>query len=105
MLKETQTKVEHTPGPWHLIAGPPAFIRVVNENADTLARLYRDDVPDWRTNEANARLIAAAPELLAALKAIVEHIDREGPAAKEWKAISEWCERGRAARAAPAPAR
>jgi hypothetical protein len=44
--------------------------------------------------EANAHLIAAAPELYEALKMLVEYIDKEGPAAKEWKAITEWCEKG-----------
>jgi hypothetical protein len=55
---------------WNAL-GPSAFVRVVNAENDTVARLYRDDVPDWRTNEANARLIAAAPELLAALRRAV----------------------------------
>lgn len=43
--------------------------------------------------EANALLIATAPELLESLVEIVGYIDREGPASKEWAAISSACER------------
>ena len=55
---------EHTPGPWapyHLSDGSWAVAR-------------RDDVLPplaWTVNEADARLIAAAPDLLAALEEIV----------------------------------
>jgi hypothetical protein len=39
---------------------------------------YRPDGPlEVGTKEANARLIAAAPELLQALKAIVRHADSD----------------------------
>lgn len=46
---------------------------------------------------ANAKLIAAAPDLLESLQAIVSFIDKEGPASKEWQAITDWCDKGRAA--------
>lgn len=52
----------------------------------------------WREAkiDANARLIAAAPDLLEALQEIVGFVDREGPASQEWKAISESCEKANA---------
>ena len=50
---------QHTPGPWHV---EPAPNRV-------------HFVTGWREGAANARLIAAAPELLAALKAASGSID------------------------------
>lgn len=52
---------EHSPGPWRLnpeMHGPDGWEQVVDANGDYVA-----DVP----NDAAARLIAAAPELLEAL--------------------------------------
>jgi hypothetical protein len=64
----------HTPGPWRVFTTPAGKIIGIGE-------LTGDGVTDarfclWRGDsaeaEANARLIAAAPELLAALKGILE---------------------------------
>jgi hypothetical protein len=44
-----------------------------------------------------ARVLLVHEDLLAALKSLCDFIDNEGPAATQWKAISEWCEKGRAA--------
>ena len=51
---------KHTPGPWKLITGGPMLV-TSDESAIIATRL-------GGVSEANARLIAAAPELLAALK-------------------------------------
>jgi len=64
-------KATHTPGPWHtqgctIYAGKNR----VAQTWDTC-----DDLPT-PTMEADADLIAAAPELLAALKSLVEDFER-----------------------------
>ena len=71
------TRTGHTPGPWVVEAGTchTGEIAMVHgaetENGEpTWLEVWS---PEWPHNaDANARLIAAAPELLAALKAIVE---------------------------------
>ncbi len=81
-----------TQGLWTLHADPCHY--------DTLSSVRSGETPvaevcgeTWVDQEANAYLIAAAPELYEALSEIVEFIDREGPPAKEWLAISNACER------------
>lgn len=76
----------HTPGPWH--AGGNGTIIYANDGWG----VANATVFHWRqepgTAEANARLIAAAPELLAALEWAVRFIDtyakkNSGPATPE----------------------
>lgn len=64
-----QTMPKHTPGPWRLPEGPTLFpdgIRVADEQDVTIATVWKQpyDPSEWA--EANARLIAAAPELHSA---------------------------------------
>ena len=74
------TKTQHTPGQWE------ADIRlaqstVIDKNGNIIADIARDSnscTAQTYTDEniaANARLIAAAPELLAACEALVEAIE------------------------------
>jgi hypothetical protein len=69
-------EARHTPGPWHLRPVRPAHSTrtVRDEQGSEIAFLQPDYVSfadaDERT-EANARLIAAAPEILEALKAML----------------------------------
>lgn len=61
---------KHTPGPWYLEdAGESDRGKLVSIDSSPLRIIAR---PDWHGNHeeymANARLIAAAPELLEALK-------------------------------------
>jgi hypothetical protein len=68
----------HSPGPWAIdvdISGwmfsdPDEVIVAKIDNPD-----WYDDgaMPNNQTCEANARLIAAAPDLLAALQAVIRH--------------------------------
>ena len=70
----------HTPGPWDKIDGLMRYIpfSVVADNPGGPGRLsiaHVDDVDGFAgSSEANARLIAAAPELLEACKASVAEI-------------------------------
>jgi hypothetical protein len=54
---------QHTLGPWVVLGGN---IRRVSANGDTTEPVLLDD-------PANARLIAAAPELLSALRELMEY--------------------------------
>lgn len=57
--------MSHTPGPWEYKDG------AVSAGERTVALVYSEDGEEhrwwWECGRANARLIAAAPELLAAL--------------------------------------
>lgn len=63
-MKPTTTQTAHTPGPWE------NKYPVIMAGSARLARIECTPEMD-KYDEANARLIAAAPELLAALKALV----------------------------------
>ena len=67
-MTNTQTKAKHTPGPWRVGL------------AHGIKGVYNVDVPETITSEedhANARLIAATPELLKACKKAVELIKHD----------------------------
>ena len=61
----------HTQGPWHpvMLGASPDHAWAIDSELAEIARL-----PEWTDNqaeaEANARLIAAAPEMLAALQSL-----------------------------------
>lgn len=67
-------KPKHTSGPWTVA---PAFekskLNIRGPTGNALAQVLKEKHP----HEANARLIAAAPELLAALAEIGQLIDAE----------------------------
>lgn len=60
--------VGHTPGPWFVSIGDPECV-TFGSRADILALSYGEFI-DCNT-PANARLIAAAPEMLEALKGML----------------------------------
>ncbi len=67
---------EHTPGPWHALAGNdnqtgnyPA--EVVNATGHPVAYIPRVDPATSGDHSFNAHLIAAAPDLLAALEELL----------------------------------
>lgn len=78
------TSPKHSPGPWKMnVARSPASI--LDANSDCIAKVFLTDAVTKRrdqTHVANANLIVAAPELLAALREIAK-VGREdyGPAA------------------------
>ena len=63
-----------TPGPWIAVAnrGNNAVSDVVDRDGYTIAHCRNVSVGCW---EANARLIAAAPDLLAALKHLLAFVE------------------------------
>ena len=73
-MTDTQERVQHTPGPWKIVKrGNQIGLRTLfvtdEQNRQRLfdaGRLGSRNISE--TDEANARLIAAAPELLEALK-------------------------------------
>lgn len=83
MARTAQSSATHTPGPW--IA--ESFDRYVREEATggTIAQICKDDGHvDAKTRQpmpfdANARLIAAAPDLLQALRNLVACFDTTSP--------------------------
>jgi len=63
----------HTPGPWGRNIPPASKYNTIYAGRNThVAHLHRDGLTPEEI-EANANLIAAAPELLAALEALLEH--------------------------------
>jgi hypothetical protein len=77
----SETRVQHTPGPWRALnrtriegewpspdALGPHIVGYDGNAFDWVATCQVSNVSEWR---ANARLIAAAPDLLAALEALV----------------------------------
>lgn len=73
----TETSVNtHTPGPWAVDVSLPGIVEIRDSEKRMLATVYAPDylnhpVTDEEA-EANARLIALAPELLEALEEMVE---------------------------------
>lgn len=61
------SQFQFTPGPWGYSVAPCGYVYVITQAANDYIRVET-------TNEANARLIAAAPELLAALQMADEWI-------------------------------
>jgi hypothetical protein len=62
--------MSHTPGPWTIAMDEPYDLRVVAGNRG-ICEVWLDDAPvvDFNNEQHdNARLIAAAPDLLAALE-------------------------------------
>jgi hypothetical protein len=78
--EQNATTATHTPGPWNIeypFSEPGVY--VAGPNTGLIAKLYEPDACMFNkdskvSREANARLIAAAPELLEALKTVAEHL-------------------------------
>ncbi len=77
---------EHTPGPWGVAPnGKQVLAPHVIQRDNVLVRKLSGATPEQV--EANARLIAAAPELLDALRKVLE-FDGSGDA-YQWDAIQD----------------
>lgn len=83
----------HTPGPWATAVVVKDFVSVIDEkNGQYIADVYyRSDDDGNNETEANARLIAAAPELLDALVSLTDHLYDAGFLGQdfpnEWKTL------------------
>lgn len=86
-MKET-TKATHTPGPWIATARDNrGWIGIAQESGGTLGHL-----PDFPAGSAaaNAALIAAAPDLAAALSALVAECSAaRTPTVAQWNAAHD----------------
>ena len=89
---DTKTKVTHTPGPWHVNEGIRGKTYVEHAHGMICDMQLEEYV---HTNEdrlgilADANLIAAAPELLASLKWLVDACETESDAMGIYKAHIE----------------
>ena len=75
--------MNHTPKPW--VLHKKGTLRWVDAERICIAEIPEDE--DGDAQEGNARLIAAAPDLLAALKWVNEQAVEDSPAM--WSAVSE----------------
>ena len=78
---------KHTPGPWRVESGP--YYRAIRVDSEVIADMRQIS---RSFNESNARLIAAAPDLLAALEGMLEVFGDEFGAGE-----SDTCDAARAA--------
>lgn len=70
---------KHTPGPWSVVDGYyPGFIGIQGPSFEVSVVVSAPDIDikDYMARTADARLIAAAPDLLEALIAVVRVADR-----------------------------
>lgn len=87
-------KTEHTPGPWRVGKTKEGDCRIYSDSCmHAIARTYGPDLNGIGVcaltgpkNKADARLIAAAPDLLAALKGIlaVASVRIDDPRIDQW---------------------
>ena len=73
---------KHAPGPWMVLDTPESmyapFWIVAKSNVSLAAKMRVASIDDEPEARANARLIAAAPELLEALKQLLRQVDESG---------------------------
>ena len=89
---------KHTPGPWELdVENEEDAVRrfVVNARQFTIGEWQIADMIDGddETRRANARLIAAAPDMLDELKSILEVLENQGLAPKRQETIRQVIEK------------
>lgn len=70
------SETKHTPGPW-VIDGKNNGGPIIRSRADGAYIARANGMPDPLETEANAYLIAAAPELYEALRAIRDELVRQ----------------------------
>lgn len=78
-----KTETQHTPGPWYLIderfLHDKYLVSIGEPNAGgtTVCNILSEPGDDFGKCKANARLIAAAPDLLAAVRGMIEAYDND----------------------------
>lgn len=79
---------KHTPGPWEVRRGSDGYIRqVVGPKGRIVSRWNGLAAPTSNEGEANALLIAAAPDLLACLEQMVERHEALGRPDDGWDGL------------------
>lgn len=82
-------KPKHTPGPWYVVYSPKkrpgTFIR---DRVDHLEISYCNSAETSRP-EADARLIAAAPDMLAGLEAVETALEYQTPDTEDDRELLE----------------
>ena len=77
---------QYTPGPWRIGTPPPNGEQTIGALNGLMVAVATTGV-EMEVTEANARLIAAAPELLEALQSVLDNcLDSEGLCAAHAKA-------------------
>lgn len=78
-IKRVNAQAGHTPGPWVMDDAQPGdlFRHVLHGNGDSFGYICRISTNGNANADADARLIAAAPELLEALQGLVAVLDRQ----------------------------
>ena len=71
---------KHTPGPWHTAGDQGVQIR---SEKHQIAKIWTMRGNEWK---ANARLIAAAPDLLASLEEVLAYCREHG---HDWACMAE----------------
>lgn len=78
----TENAPAHTPGPWNITRKGYGYVDIrtphktsAEPNGQHVATAYQGSSIDRKESEANARLIAAAPDLLAALQQMRRQFD------------------------------
>jgi len=105
-----ETKLKATPGPWHVVLSDNATPHIMHEHGDdcsdysdrgSLVCVMPAEIMQCYNSLANARLIAAAPDLYAALEAMLEvHGVTQEYADKHIEIPQSWVEASEIARAA-----
>jgi DNA primase len=87
--------VKHTPGPWHILfgglEGDDSFTIASKVSPGAVADYAVAAPRPWREVQANARLIAAAPDLLHALECIMGTTAHLAAWQREYPKINELC--------------
>ena len=76
-MSTTTGPIRYTPGPWRIDSTDPSKRRVVSKTR-CVATITVDDVVTYGERNANAHLIALAPELAEALRQCAEHLEVTG---------------------------
>ena len=69
------SETKHTPGPWEVDLSGTVIARVMK--GGFMVAKIRKLAHAWHEQVANAHLIAAAPELLEALQAIIADVEQD----------------------------
>jgi hypothetical protein len=85
---------KHTPGPWHIGTPPPNGEQTIGNDQGMMVAVATTGIGLKEETMANARLIAAAPEMFRALEKIMPFLQmawQDIPMSKIQKGLLEGC--------------